>query len=266
MKYCLVLVLFFLSHAAVLAQSDSLDFASDSLITTSEVGDDDVAEVEDDGTEQKQKIAPPDSMAVNARHFDEGLLKELKDDPTLRYQEPPTVGESLWQRFVALLAELFGSILDGAVSTNWGRVITFLIGFAVVIIVIIMLLRVNAFRMFYAGEGASAMKYNVLDENIHEMDFEKLIQEAMARNDHRTGVRLTFLYALKLLSDKNLIHWERGKTNHDYLAELKGNDVRSGFNELNYYFEYAWYGNFNINGEMFASVQETFKNWRNSLT
>ena len=120
----------------------------------------------------------------------------------------------------------------------------YIVGIVLLTVLIMMLLKVNAFKVFYSGQGANTFTYSALDENIHEMDFEKLIQEATGKNDYRLGVRLVFLYALKMLSDKNLIHWDQGKTNHDYLDELSATEIKTGFNELNSYFEYAWYGNF----------------------
>ncbi len=128
-----------------------------------------------------------------------------------------------------------------------------------------MLLKVDAFKVFFSGEGANTFKHDVLDENIHAMDFEKLIQEAVSRNDFRAGVRLQFLYALKMLSDKNMIHWDQGKTNHDYIDELKIAELKSGFHDLNYYFEYAWYGNFSITQKMFAEVQVIFNEWKGKI-
>ena len=160
---------------------------------------------------------------------------------------------------------MFAAIFENAVSTNWGRVLMYALGIVVLIVLIMMILKVNAFKVFYSGHGANTFKHTVLDENIHEMDFEKLIQEALAKNDYRLGVRLTFLYALKMLSDKNHIHWDQGKTNHDYLDELKVSDLKTGFNELNYYFEYAWYGNFKINSETFSNVQLIFNEWKGKL-
>jgi len=126
---------------------------------------------------------------------------------------------------------------------------------------IMMVLKVNAFKIFYRGERAGPVPYNVLDDNIHEMDFDSLIDDATARHDYRKGIRLLFLKGLKMLADKDFIHWEHGKTNHDYLSELTKDDLRTGFDELNFYFEYAWYGNFSINREMFLKVQHIFTDW-----
>jgi hypothetical protein len=202
-----------------------------------------------------------DSSVVSARNFSDQSLRQLGADPDLKYTEPPTVAESLWDRLLALLGDLINSLFQNAVTTNWGRLFSYTIGLVVVIAIIMMLLRVNAFKVFYNGQGESGVPYNVLDENIHEMNFDSLIAEAVAGNDFRKGIRLLFLKGLKMLADRNFIQWQHGKTNHDYLAELQKEDLKNGFNELNYYFEYAWYGNFSVNHDLFKKVQQLFTNW-----
>lgn len=206
-----------------------------------------------------------DSVKVEIRSFKEETLNQLKSDESLRYEETPTVAESLWDRFTILLRQFFESLFQGATTTDWGRVFSYIIGILLLVVLIMLVLRVNAFKIFYAGQGASTMPYDVLHENIHEMDFDKLIQEALQQHDYRTAIRLQFLHALKILSDKGLIHWEQGKTNQDYLQELKVGEIKTGFHELNFYFEYAWYGNFAINQGTFVKVQDIFSNWRAQL-
>jgi hypothetical protein len=97
------------------------------------------------------------------------------------------------------------------------------------------------------------------------MDFEKLIQEASDKNDFRLATRLIFLYALKILSDKHLIEFNPGKTNHDFVEELHVADLKTGLNELSYYFEYAWYGNFLITDSQFNKIKNTFTEWRTRI-
>lgn len=215
--------------------------------------------------EEADAVAPADSAAVDARSFDSSTVDKLKSDPELQYDEVPTVAENLWTRFLMWLFAFISSFFDSAVNTSWGRILTYAIGIAIVVVTVMMLLKVNAFKVFYSAEGADTFKHSVLDENIHEMDFDKLIDEALARSDYRLGVRLVFLYALKMLADKNMIHWDQGKTNHDYLDELKAMELKGGFNELNFYFEYAWYGNFKITENMFSHVQLIFNEWKNKI-
>ena len=210
-------------------------------------------------TEDSRGVA--DSFHLKPRNFDNQALAELKADPDLNFKETPTVAETLWDRFLAVLRDLLHSVFRNALTTDWGRVFTFAIGLLLVVVLIMTILRVNAFKIFYKGEGKSIVPYNVLDDNIHEMNFDRLIAEAVAQHDFRTGIRLLFLKSLKILSDKNFIQWEHGKTNHDYLAELQKDELKNGFDQLNYYFEYAWYGNFSVDQETFKKVQQVFADW-----
>lgn len=207
---------------------------------------------------------PSDSLPVYERSFSKEQVQRLQSDPSLDYEQPPTVAESLWDRFWAWVGYLIGKLFRGAVGTDWGRLIVYVIALALLVAVVMLMLKVNAFRILYSGQGA-AQQYEVLDENIHEMDFDKLIQEAADRQDYRRGIRLLFLYALKLLSDKQLIHWESGKTNHEYVGELGKGELRNGLNELSFYFDYAWYGNFTINRDTFGKAQNTFVDWKSKL-
>lgn len=253
-RFLLVLLFVFSNIHAFSQGAESISTDADS--TYVEITDDE---------DLPDSTAPPDSSNIVVRDFSNKTLEELKSDPSLQYKEPPTIAESLWERFLLWLNQFWEAIFENAVETDWGRVLTYIIGIVIIVVLIMMVLKVNAFKVFYSGQGADTFRHQVFVENIHEMDFEKLIQEAIAQNDYRTGVRLVFLYSLKMLSDKNLIHWDQGKTNHDYINELKAADLKTGFNELNYYFEYAWYGDFKINREVFSRVQSIFDEWKQTL-
>jgi hypothetical protein len=228
--------------------------------------EDDSSYVEEDYfVDDAHLYAKPDTVQVTTRSFDEGQLSTLKADEDLQYKEPPTIAESIFDRLKQALSRFLESLFDGAIHTNWGRVFSYLIAIGLIVVVILMLLKVDAFKIFYSGRVQAAQTYSVLDENIHEMDFDKLIAEAISQNEYRRATRLVFLNALKLLADRDLIQWEMGKTNHDYLLEVKHDHLKNGLHQLNYFFEYAWYGNFNVSREKFSKVQEVFNAWRKQM-
>ncbi|NOT75016.1 MAG: DUF4129 domain-containing protein [Cyclobacteriaceae bacterium] len=215
--------------------------------------------------DNEEIIGSPDSTIIEARSFDQKKLDELKNDDDFDYRQPPTVAESIWTRFLEWLYQMFGWIFRSAVSTSWGRVFLYLLGIGLVVLIVLLLLKVDALRIFYSGSDKGALNYQTVEENIHEMDFDKLIQQALDKKEYRHGVRLTFLYALKLLSDKQHVDWRPGKTNHDYTQELKKTDLKIGFSELSFYFDYAWYGDFNVNETMYERVKLIFDNWRKRI-
>jgi hypothetical protein len=203
-----------------------------------------------------------DTTRVGPRQFSAEAISRLKADEDLQYKEPPTVAESLWSRFLSYLSDMISELFNSAVKTNWGQLISYLLGLGLLIVIIMLILKVDAFKLLYKKEGAVTMRYNVLDENIHEINFENEIQLAISKNDYRKGVRLLFLHALKILSDKNYIAWEQGKTNHEYVAEVKEETLRKWLHQLSFYFDYAWYGNFSISREMFEKVNTIFVGWK----
>ena len=202
-----------------------------------------------------------DSMAIEKRAFGEEDLRALKADPDLNYVIPPTVAESLWDRFLRWVLQMLEGL--SSETTDWLTILVYVVGLALLVVVIFMLLKVNAFKVLYLGQGAR--NYQVLEENIHEMNFELLIQQAIDQQDYRRGIRLLFLYALKLLSDRHLIQWNTGKTNREYVSELNRGELKSGFHDLSFYFDYTWYGNFAVSQRLFTKVHETFTAWRSKL-
>lgn len=254
MKLFFSILLFVASLESVSAQSDSVQWVYDSLalINVAPIG------------EEIQNNAKPDELEITPKTFSETAIQELKEDGDLNYKLPPTVAESLWDRIKQFLLDLFISLFSNAVGTNWGRLILYVAGIVLLVVLIMTLLKVNAFRVLY-GRAGSKLKHQILDEDIQEMDFESLLEQAILKHDYRRGVRLLFLYALKILSDKQLIHLDSGKTNHDYVDELKDRELKTGFKELSFYFDYAWYGNFSISADTFLKAQGTFHLWKNKV-
>ncbi|MEO7988324.1 MAG: hypothetical protein ABI663_02220 [Chryseolinea sp.] len=198
------------------------------------------------------------------RQFDKAKVEKLKNDDELTYSlDKATV--SLWDRFWRWVGRALSDLFTETRDASWGRFVVYAGMTVLLMYVIFRLLKIDALKMFYGRADSSSIKYTVLEENIHEMNFEKLIEEAKSSNDYRLAIRLIFLYSLKMLSDKHHIYWEPGKTNHDYLNEVQTKELKSGLRELNYYFEYAWYGNFTVNASLFTTVNDTFSIWRTKI-
>ena len=206
-----------------------------------------------------------DTVRITSRSFPAAELDKLITDPELNYEQPPTIAESLWDRFVQWLAWIFENLFGKAVTADLGRLLIYILAGILLIVAIMMLLKVNAFKVLYSGADQPAQKYNVFHENIHEMDFEKLIREATDKKEFRLATRLIFLYALKLLSDKHLIEFKPGKTNHDFVEEVNIKDLKTDLNELSFYFEYTWYGNFSITDFQFQKINNVFTEFCNKI-
>jgi hypothetical protein len=80
-------------------------------------------------------------------------------------------------------------------------------------------------------------------EDIHELDIEGLLRQAMAERNFKMAVRFYFLSLLKNLNDAGLIKWEKDKTNREYLSELFSKDLYyNDVKKLTRGYEEVWYG------------------------
>jgi hypothetical protein len=207
-------------------------------------------------------LPPTDSSAIELRNFDQDAVQKLKNNPELRYAQAPAV-MSLWERFKIWLNRILESLLRAAATTDWVSVLV--VALALIAIIYVAMRLMNVDPIILLRKTQAPLKGGVLEEDIHSLDFEKLIREAVQQQQYRLAIRLLFLQALKLLADHHHIHWQPGKTNHDYLEELTDDRLRSGFSELNFYFEYAWYGNFTISPKLFAKVAAVYENWKSTV-
>jgi len=57
-----------------------------------------------------------------------------------------------------------------------------------------------------------------------------------------------------------LIEWKPGKSNAEYIREIKLKPIRSTFVSLSRLFDYSWYGGFEIDKVIIDRSRDIFKN------
>ncbi|MEL7147196.1 MAG: hypothetical protein AAFO69_12555, partial [Bacteroidota bacterium] len=95
-------------------------------------------------------------------------------------------------------------------------------------------------------------------EDIKGTDFESKIRAAYENKNYREVVRFYYLFSLNKLDAAEIIRWKKGKTNYEYLYEVENDKIRTHFSSLNYYFEYAVYGEFEITESLAKSSESLF--------
>jgi hypothetical protein len=210
-------------------------------------------------------VLKKDTAIVFPRSFSEPVINEFKNDDDFRYGRPKQ-GVTPWQRFLFWLAGIFNLILHLLTNTLIGQIVFYGACAALLIWVIIKLLKIDVKDLFYGKSGRSSTAFKLADEDIRAVDFETEINQAVTRKQYRDAVRLVFLYSLRKLSDADLIQWMPGKTNDEYLLELKNHPSRSQLQDLRYYFEYAWYGDFEVSEQTYKSVDTLFSDFKSRLS
>lgn len=106
----------------------------------------------------------------------------------------------------------------------------------------------------------------VMDEQLHELDLEQLLKQAVARGEFRLAVRLNFLIVIKLLSQKEYIHWAKEKTNWEYYTELPDRLLADQFRELVVHFEGVWYGEHPLDIRQYSAAETAYKAMQERLS
>lgn len=207
----------------------------------------------------KIKTITFDSSKFEVREPSAINQSQLLNNNDYKYDRVGPAPKTLWERFKdwfwGKVNELFNS-KSGAIGF---RIFKYMLVAAAIILMIILLLKNNVRALFYGKSAQLPIDFKEFEEDIHTINFNELINEALSEKDFRRAVRLHFLKLLKELTDKNFITWKIDKTNKDYSIELSNSKYNDHFQELATTYEYIWYGNFEMDEINFKTTIEKFK-------
>lgn len=204
---------------------------------------------------------------ISPRKFGKNLQRKYKS-PEFDYSATKP-RESVWQRIKRKINKIFNSIFGNFDPKGINRYTELAIKVASVVIIGFLLYFVCRYIISKEGRLWLSKKNpelnlpaDGLQKNIHEIDFAQKIADLENNSDYRSAVRYQFLWVLKKLSDSHKIRWDVQKTNQDYISELKGNPLRSEFNDLVRVFDYVWYGEINISQQNYNVYKHKFERFK----
>ena len=92
-----------------------------------------------------------------------------------------------------------------------------------------------------------------------ESDFDGLIRQALQNSNYRQAVRYQYLRTLHLLAGKNQVQLAPDKTNFQYVSEITNPEFRQAFASLTLNYEYVWYGEFDIDKNIYEKIETNFR-------
>lgn len=194
----------------------------------------------------------------------ESNFKEKYNDPDFDYRPKP-VQKSFWD----ILGEWILILLGGSgIAFGWVGILIKTVAFIAIAFIIYLIVRsvLNKESMWIFGRARKkVITEDAEAENIHEMDFSRLIDETKTAGNYRLALRYYYLWVLKQLSLREIIDWNWDKTNTDYLYEIKDGKLRKDFEYLSYVYDYSWYGDFPVDEKAFAKAERSFKKTLNTL-
>lgn len=206
-----------------------------------------------------------DSVQFNQRKFDTSFQESYKSDE-FNYEPFKEVKElSAWERFWAAVGRFFADLFDfGGINNSMSglQILFKIIAVLIIIFVVYLIVKVIINKEGTWVFGKSVKKIDVIEnveENIHNINFKKIVTDAIHDKNYRIAVRYYYLWLLKSFSDKNIIEWDIEKTNADYLNEIVNIDTKKNFRFLSYIYEYSWYGEFELTEEDFKKAENAFQ-------
>jgi len=197
---------------------------------------------------------------VHVRKLPDSALKALQNDDAFWY-----VNENWnmpWQKRDSTV----GSLSKNIFRQGWFRNIMWLIIVCSFIAILIWYLSVSNAGIFRRRPVMLANEDDgIISDDIFEISYSKEINKAISAGNHRLAVRLMFLQLLKNLSERNIIDYTQDRTNFDYLLQLHQSSYYKDFFRLTRNYEFAWYGQFDINKEAFSSIKSDFETFNRRL-
>ena len=105
------------------------------------------------------------------------------------------------------------------------------------------------------GRGKNdRLDYEVEEDTIYGIDFDKAIRQALERKDYREAVRLKYLQTLKMLTENGRIDWQLHKTPTQYTYEC----TDEAFLRMTRHFLRIRYGNFEATPEVYEELATAY--------
>ncbi|RDC54109.1 DUF4129 domain-containing protein [Pedobacter chinensis] len=212
---------------------------------------------------QEKVVMQTDSSKISAAKFDKEAINNYKDQKEFQYDEIQAQQLSLWDRFWLWFWSLINRLFVGAASNTISRY--FFIGLGVALVLYIVVKIIGAENIFSKKSKEVILPYDVITENIHEIDYEQELQRLIKEKKYRLAVRLLYLHALKKLSDAEIIKWQPDKTNYNYLMEITRPELKNEFSRLTVQFDYIWYGDFPVDEAKFGAINQSFDQLNNQI-
>lgn len=205
-----------------------------------------------------------DSATTDVRQFSAASLGKYKADRQFQYEQSFEPPKSLWTRFWNWVWRKIDEMLSTKGGAAAFKTILILLAIAILAFFIYRLTGMSRSGLFGRKDGSS-LDYSTSDENIHTINFEAAIQQAIDDGNYRLAVRLLYLQSLKHLADRELINWQVNKTNIAYVQELGGTSYQRDFDDLTRQFENNWYGDVPIAVAEFGEVRNQFSRFNRQL-
>lgn len=132
-------------------------------------------------------------------------------------------------------------------------------------VILYSILRNSEFNYFKKAKKKEPLVHGEEEDLPTDRDWERALNDALAKGNYRLAVRLLYLQTLHLLDQQQLIFYKQDKTNWEYVNQLRTTPFSDRFIQLTKYFDYVWYGHFVIDEKEFKHLNEIFRSFQKEV-
>lgn len=197
-----------------------------------------------------------DQSNIHVERVPKEKIEDFRNDNAFNYMVVEHSGFDFWSLFWYWFNKILAKLFSDAGAAPYIR---YLLMFLAIAFVVYKIAGGNFTGIFsFNKKVKSANGFDYFEEDIHQSDIDKKLNEAIRDKNYRDAIRYYYLILLKKLDAIEFIQWEIGKTNRDYQKELQNKSILDDFIKLSGVYEYSWYGNFEVNENQFARWQAGF--------
>lgn len=195
--------------------------------------------------------------------YDTQKIADYQSNSRFDYNSQLDLPDYTWFDIVSRwFNRLINSIFRGRFEENVTTPVMIIL-FLLAVFAVVYFLYKKRPELFMRTKKVAPISYDIEEENIHEINFDKEISSALSSGNYRLAIRLLYLQTLRFLSDNKLIEWQIHKTPTEYLYEIRNKAMKQPFRELTHHFLQVRYGNYNASSERYEAmfdIQNTLKN------
>jgi large-conductance mechanosensitive channel len=211
------------------------------------------------------QLKPAANKTVQKISIDTDKLQEFKQNEDYQYK-PKDIKKNFLEKIADWLSAKWDELMEWIFGEKKGsHFLSFMIKYlpylllAIGVFIIIRLLyKYDVFKRRAAAQNQPDIQLADDEKIVKSSNISDLIKNAKVQKDHRMAVRYLYLNLLRQLDTREYIRFKKDKTNDDYIAELSDQSLISEFENLTYYYDFIWYGQYPVDEALFSQIEQKF--------
>ncbi|MCX2743990.1 hypothetical protein OO013_08950 [Mangrovivirga sp. M17] len=140
------------------------------------------------------------------------------------------------------------------------KVALIIIGIGIILSLLIWLVSNSGKSNVKNDRAVTILSDEEITEKTMTLDFDQLIKQAEDEGNYAYSLRLLYQWVIRILAENEYIIWKKDKTNHQFLNEIKDQEIKSDFRKITLIFEKYWYGEYPIDVNKYIHEKGKFNN------